>query len=119
VVSTLLCGIALTVRAIGEHGTLFLRQGNGGIGGGGTIATWGLVSDGGWIGIAWTYSDVWPDHLLALPIMPLLFANVILAAWWIEKRRQPPPPGVCPACGYNLRASPGRCPECGTARPAR
>ena len=25
--------------------------------------------------------------------------------------------GRCPACGYDLRASPGRCPECG-AEPA-
>jgi hypothetical protein len=29
-------------------------------------------------------------------------------------KRRPCAPGICPQCGYDLRASPGRCPECGT-----
>jgi len=34
-------------------------------------------------------------------------------------RRLRVPPGVCPACGYDLRATPDRCPECGReAKPA-
>ena len=35
-----------------------------------------------------------------------------LPAAMVESRRRRS--GRCPACGYDLRATPGRCPECGT-----
>ena len=67
------------------------------------------------------------DNYRAL-IVPYWFLALVTAAlplWWL--RRHPPrtwdsprarrrrKAGLCPQCGYDLRATPGRCPECGTA----
>jgi len=59
--------------------------------------------------------------LAAFGTLPLV--RLLLPAMRRLRSRRRPPPGLCPACGYDLRATPGRCPECGrvadVARAAR
>ena len=53
-----------------------------------------------------------------LVIVPHWFATLVFAALPVNRLarhvRRRHPPGHCPACGYDLRATPDRCPECGT-----
>jgi hypothetical protein len=50
----------------------------------------------------------WP-LLCAFGLLPLL----CLRAWHLRRRRSSA--GLCPFCGYDLRATAERCPECGAA----
>jgi hypothetical protein len=65
--------------------------------------------------IRWGTHSVWVVTLpLYLPVVltALLPLSQLSAAIRLAKRRRR---GLCPACGYDLRATPGRCPECGPA----
>ena len=52
------------------------------------------------------------------PYWAAALVAVIPSAVWLDRRarrRRLGRTGHCPACGYDLRASPGQCPECGRA----
>jgi len=56
-------------------------------------------------------------YLLQVPIWSLLVLTGLLPFSWLARRwmaRRRQKAGVCPLCGYDLRATPDRCPECGT-----
>jgi hypothetical protein len=59
-----------------------------------------------------------PDgyHLSVPHWLPLVLVGVIpsLMATRSYRTYRRRVRGLCPACGYDLRATPGRCPECGT-----
>jgi hypothetical protein len=58
--------------------------------------------------------------LVALPCWLLACLSAIfpsIAIWRHRKARRRARQGLCPRCGYDLRATPERCPECGRLSP--
>ena len=54
-------------------------------------------------------------HGLLAAVFGTLGLPAIATAVRHRRRRLHVRAGLCPSCGYDVRASPGRCPECGTA----
>jgi hypothetical protein len=77
---------------------------------------WELMASFGGRGVTVHVHDsgvpVWVVVAATAPL-PLFRGLQLVRARRAKRRR----PGVCPACGYDLRATPGRCPECGTMSP--
>lgn len=56
-------------------------------------------------------SSQWRDVII--PLWMVAGLGALLPCLWVARRRSAPGAGLCPSCGYDLRATPERCPECG------
>jgi hypothetical protein len=60
------------------------------------------------------------EVLWVSPLWFLFTLAAILPAVRLQRlRHRKHRPGLCPTCGYDLRATPQQCPECGTAVPTK
>ena len=74
---------------------------------------YGVIFDGGTMGGRRFANFILPLWIPAVAFAPLPMWCAVRA--YRERRRRRRLAGVCPTCGYDLRATPDRCPECGTA----
>jgi hypothetical protein len=63
--------------------------------------------------------EAWRFAVLPFWVLEAVSAALPARAFWRATRaRRRSRRGLCPSCGYDVRATPGRCPECGAESPA-
>ena len=75
----------------------------------------------GWPGAPWRYGGFYYTNRnflgISIPLWSIVLVfSIVQLVWLISWKRKEVKRGLglCPTCGYDLRATPERCPECGT-----
>ena len=66
--------------------------------------------------------DLFGSRYAVVPHWFIVMVSVSLPTCWAIQRyraKRSARAGLCPACGYDLRATPDRCPECGAVPAAK
>jgi len=118
-----------------NHGNIGFVHGNVAVptDDGGRVPAYGDAYDradavNAWAGVlpnqkGWLFLRGWELRIphTYLIVLTALLPILVIPVWLMRlvRRRLRYAEGLCPGCGYDLRASPGRCPECGrpTAHP--
>ena len=80
------------------------------------IASYRPVPRSTWVpGVPSAGERYWLAHVPHWFAVSALATPPALWTWRRWRRRRARRRGLCPSCGYDLRATPGRCPECGAA----
>ncbi len=81
-------------------------------------SAWQGTSPWNRLGFFWRWGI---DRVLIVPLWAAMLVSSVLPTAWLYhcRRYKRGHGGLCPACGYDLRATPDRCPECGAIPDAR
>ena len=78
-----------------------------------------VIAAGGRISYADDGTCFWREY--RMPLWPIAAVTAVIPYVWLRNRTRIDARnrnGLCPACGYDLRATADRCPECGRANSA-
>lgn len=105
-------------EAYHPYGVLHVTRGGGGAGGRTRLVLdVAGETESGLVAESWSAYAVAPLACAACALARSLLIVAGRAYEDFRRRARGSDPGRCPACGYDLRATPDRCPECGAGRP--